>query len=420
MDGSEAEVGGGACAVLHRPGERRDVAGGGGSSRHLAHGGALLVGPVGRRAPAREAAAAGATALARGAGGDLPRPGAEEALTAIAEQLGRSVSTVSREVRRNSGLNGYRAACADRLAMTRTARPRWGKLAEHRVLREYVEDKLTQCWSPRQISRRLLLDHPDDPTMRVSHETIYTSLFVQTKALLRTELTTNLRSRRVRRRPQRRVNPHRDAGRIKEMTPVNARPVEALDRRQPGHWEGDLLVGRYGRSHLVTLVERLSRYLLVLPVTDATSATVTAAVAQAFRRLTDPMRKTLTWDRGTEMTRHQLSPPVPRFPACSTSQRACRDRSGRPPRRHREPGRVRMGVLPGLALGVLAGKAILASYSTAQCRLDLVMRPSTLRRDERGQPAGCRAPSLLVTPARHSTADRPLDRLRSHPLDPPQ
>jgi IS30 family transposase len=223
-------------------------------------------------------------------------------LTAIAEQLGRSVSTVSREVRRNSGLNGYRAARADRLAMTRTARPRWGKLAEHRVLGEYVEDKLTLCWSPRQISRRLLLDHPDDPTMRVSHETIYTSLFVQTKALLRTELTTNLRSRRVRRRPQRRVNPHRDTGRIKDMTPVSARPVEALDRRQPGHWEGDLLVGRYGRSHLVTLVERLSRYLLVLPVTDATSATVTAAVAQAFRRLTDPMRKTLTWDRGTEMT----------------------------------------------------------------------------------------------------------------------
>jgi transposase, IS30 family len=225
-------------------------------------------------------------------------------LTAIAEQLGRSVSTVSREVRRNSGPNGYRAARADRLAMTRTARPRWGKLAEHRVLREYVEDKLTRCWSPRQISRRLLLDHPDDPTMRVSHETIYTSLFVQTKALLRTELTTNLRSRRVRRRPQRRVNPHRDAGRIKDITPVSARPVEALDRRQPGHWEADLLVGRYGRSHLVTLVERLSRYLLVLPVTDATSATVTAAVAQAFRRLTDPMRKTLTWDRGTEMTRH--------------------------------------------------------------------------------------------------------------------
>jgi len=105
-------------------------------------------------------------------------------LTAIAEQLGRSVSTVSREVRRNSGPNGYRAARADRLAMTRTVRPRWGKLAEHRVLREYVKDKLTRCWSPRQISRRLLLDHPDDPTMRVSHETIYTSLFVQTKALL--------------------------------------------------------------------------------------------------------------------------------------------------------------------------------------------------------------------------------------------
>ena len=104
--------------------------------------------------------------------------------TTLTGELGRSVSTVSREVRRNSGTNGYRAARADRLAMTRTARPRRGELAEHHVLREYVEDKLTQCWSPRQISRRLCVDHPDDPTMRVSHETIYTSLFVQTKAVL--------------------------------------------------------------------------------------------------------------------------------------------------------------------------------------------------------------------------------------------
>jgi IS30 family transposase len=96
----------------------------------------------------------------------------------------------------------------------------------------------------------------------------------------------------------------RDTGRIKDMMPVSARPISALDRRQPGHWEGDLIVGRYGRSHLVTLVERHSRYLLVLPITDATSATVITAVAQAFARLPDTMRKSLTWDRGVEMTRH--------------------------------------------------------------------------------------------------------------------
>ena len=228
----------------------------------------------------------------------------EMTFTAIAAELGRSVSTVSREVRRNIGPNGYRAARADRLAVARMARPRLGKLAEHPVLRSYVEDRLTECWSPRQISRRLEVDHPDDTTMRLSHETIYTSLFVQTKAVLRPQLTGQLRTRRVRRRPQRRMSLKRDAGRIKNMTPVSDRPSSARDRREPGHWEGDLIVGRYGRSHLVTLVERHSRYLLVLPIKDATSGTVITAVAQAFARLPDTMRKSLTWDRGVEMTRH--------------------------------------------------------------------------------------------------------------------
>jgi transposase, IS30 family len=224
--------------------------------------------------------------------------------TAIAAELGRSVSTVSREVARNSGPNGYRAARADRLAVARTARPRAGMLAGHPVLRAHVEEKLKLCWSPQQISRRLLVEFPHDPTMRVSHETIYTSLFVQTKAVLRTELTGQLRTRRVRRRPQRRVSAARVSGRIPDMTPVAARPVHVLERREPGHWEGDLLVGRYGRSHMVTLVERLSRYLLVLPVPDATSLTVTTAVSQALNQLPLVMRKSLTWDRGIEMTRH--------------------------------------------------------------------------------------------------------------------
>ena len=185
----------------------RDVAGGGSSSRHFAHGGALLAGPVGRRAPAREAAAAGATALDRGAGGDLPRPGAEED------------ADRDRRTARPLGVDGVAGGAAQQRPQRLpcgTCRPaghdpdRTAEVGQARrasLLREYVEDKLTQCWSPRQISRRLLLDHPDDPTMQVLHETIYTSLFVQTKALLRTKLTTNLRSRRVRRRPQRRVNP---------------------------------------------------------------------------------------------------------------------------------------------------------------------------------------------------------------------
>lgn len=172
------------------------------------------------------------------------------------------------------------------------------------MLRAHVEEKLRLCWSPQQISRRLVVEFPDDPTMRISHETIYTSLFVQSKAVLCTELTGQLRTRRVRRRPQRRISAARAAGRIPDMTPIAARPAHLLERCQPGHWEGDLLVGRYGRSHMVTLVERLSRYLLVLPVPDATSVIVTTAVSEALTQLPSVMRKSLTWARGIEMTRH--------------------------------------------------------------------------------------------------------------------
>jgi IS30 family transposase len=161
----------------------------------------------------------------------------KKTLTAIAGELGRSVSTISREVRRNSGPNGYRAARADRLAVARTARPRLGKLAEQPVLRAYVEEKLTACWSPMQISERLLVDHPGDTSMRVSPETIYTSLFVQTKAVLRPELTGKLRTRRVRRRPHRRVNASTESKQIPAMASIRNRPAEASDRRTPGHWE---------------------------------------------------------------------------------------------------------------------------------------------------------------------------------------
>jgi transposase, IS30 family len=238
----------------------------------------------------------------------------KKTLTAIAAELGRAVSTVSREVRRNSGPNGYRAARADRLATARTARPRPGKLAEHPVLRGHVEDMLTLYWSPRQISRRLVVEFPDDPSMRVSHETIYTSLFVQSKAVLRTELTAHLRTRRVRRRPQRRISVEAASRRISAMTPISARPIAVLDRQEPGHWEGDLLVGRYGRSHLITLVERHSRYLLVLPINDATSGTVITALVGAFARLPETMRKSLTWDRGAEMTRHAEFSSLTRIP----------------------------------------------------------------------------------------------------------
>jgi IS30 family transposase len=203
----------------------------------------------------------------------------KKTFTAIAVDLGRSVSTVSREVARNSGVIGYRAARADRLATARTARPRAGKLADEPGLRLYLEDKLALRWSPEPISERLLVDFPRDPGMRVSHETIYTSLFVQTKAVLRSELSTHLRSKRVRRRPQRRTTVAVRNGRIPNMVPIQLRPVEVLERLLPGHREGDLLVGRYSRSHLVTLVERHSRYLLALALADARTSTVITALS---------------------------------------------------------------------------------------------------------------------------------------------
>jgi transposase, IS30 family len=161
----------------------------------------------------------------------------KKTLTAIAGELGRSVSTVSREVARNSGPNGYyRAAKADQLAVLRTCRPRPGKLAEDRRCSVTWREKLRLRWPPLQISRRLLINHPHDGSMRASHETIYTSLFVQSKAVLRNELTAHLRTRRVRRRPQRRTLPRSQSRRIPEMVPISQRPDSVLDRTVPGHW----------------------------------------------------------------------------------------------------------------------------------------------------------------------------------------
>jgi IS30 family transposase len=225
-------------------------------------------------------------------------------LTAIAAEIGRSVSTVSREVARNSGPNGYRAARADRLATAARRAPARGSSPTTPALRAWVEDKLAQYWSPRQISRRLVMEFPDDAAMRVCHETIYTSLFVHSKRTLGGELTRCLRTGRVRRRPRRRVSAAVRRAEVFDRLSIHDRPAAVLDRTVAGHWEGDLLVGRYGRSHIATLVERRSRYLLALPLPDATSPTVVAVLAAAFAGLPGPLRRTLTWDRGMEMTRH--------------------------------------------------------------------------------------------------------------------
>lgn len=218
---------------------------------------------------------------------------AKKTFTAIAAELGRAVSTISREVARNSGPNGYRAVRADRLAVARTARPRAGQLASWPTYPFCARWWRTswRCAGRRGRSAGTSsAPYPDDPRMRVSHETIYTSLFVQTKAVLHPELTAHLRTRRVRRRPQRRMSLASRRSRIPNMLGIAERPAHVADRVVAGHWEGDLLVGRYGRSHLVTLVERHSRFLLVLPVPDTTTMTVVAAVTRAFLDLPECTR----------------------------------------------------------------------------------------------------------------------------------
>lgn len=225
-------------------------------------------------------------------------------LTAIATALHRSVSTVSREVARNSNGAGYRAVRANRMARARARRSRPPKLAENGPLRAVVEEGLARRWSPQQISRRLVDSFPDDPSMRVSHETIYTSLFVQAKRGLPGQLSVHLRTRRVARRPQRRLSV--GPPRIKDMTPIGERPVEVSERRVLGHWEGDLIVGRHGRSHVGTIVERATRYVVLVHLPEgAGTDSVVEALSQAVEQLPAELRRSVTWDRGIEMTRHK-------------------------------------------------------------------------------------------------------------------
>jgi transposase, IS30 family len=224
-------------------------------------------------------------------------------LTAIAQCLGRSVSTISREVARNSSPRGYRAVQADRLAEARTRRPKPAKLAADATLRAHVEQRLAKRWSPQQISARLRHDFPHDPRMRVSHETIYTSLFVQARGALRGELTACLRSGRVRRRPQRRVlfPPQR----IRDKLMISQRPVEVAERVVAGHWEGDLIVGKANESFVGTLVERTTRLLVLLHLPNGPSEDqVIAALAAKLAPLPAMLRRSVTWDQGIEMVNH--------------------------------------------------------------------------------------------------------------------
>jgi IS30 family transposase len=221
----------------------------------------------------------------------------------IAARLGRPASTVSRELARGSITGEYRPVAAHRDALDRARRPRESKLARPGPLRDYVADQLERKRSPEQIAHRIRLDFPDDPEMRVCHETIYQAVYVQARGGLKREVETALRRGRAYRQP--RKNGEQRRGRIPGMIPISQRPDEVDTRAVPGHWEGDLIIGKNSASAVVTLVERSSRVTLLgyLPG-DHTAATVRDAIIPAIQTLPDTMRRSLTWDQGREMACH--------------------------------------------------------------------------------------------------------------------
>jgi IS30 family transposase len=231
---------------------------------------------------------------------------AGQSLRAIARTLGRAPSTISREIRRNgartSQQRGYHAATADARAWRAAQRPKRCRLAQYPVLCAAVAAKLHLDWSPRQIAAWLAQTYPEDPTMQVSAETIYHSLYVQARGVLRAELTAHLRrggALRHSRRSQQRARP----GGIVGAIAISARPAESADRAVPGHWEGDLLMGAQS-SYIATLVERSSRYVMLVKVPSKDSGLVARALARRVRTLPAGLKASLTWDRGSELAQH--------------------------------------------------------------------------------------------------------------------
>jgi len=220
----------------------------------------------------------------------------------MARNLGRSASTVSREIGRNGGLQKYRAQAADAATWARASRPKVCKLGALPKLRLEVARKLRQRWAPQQICRWLKKEHPDDPRMNVSHETIYQTLFVQARGVFRKELTEHLRRSGYIRRARKLQDSQK--GGIVDAISIKERPAEVEDRAVPGHWEGDLIAG--GRStHIATLVERRSRFVILMKVDSKDSVAFAAALARKIRRLPSELKRSLTWDRGTEMAAHK-------------------------------------------------------------------------------------------------------------------
>ncbi len=236
---------------------------------------------------------------------DLRAAGA--GVRAIAERTGRSPSTISRELRRNRDPDSgqYRPFTAHKLAVQRRARPRPGKIAADPVLRQFVADRLEKRWSPQQVSRALPGEFPDDPARHVVHETIYQAVYRPELGGLPRELPARvLRTRRRRRRPHRRAGERRPNG-IIAMTMIDQRPAGAAGRSEPGHWEGDLITGASNRSAIGTLVDRASRYTILLHLPGRhTAEAVRDALITAFWHLPPQLRRSLTWDQGKEMALH--------------------------------------------------------------------------------------------------------------------
>jgi len=223
-----------------------------------------------------------------------------ESLSSIARSLSRSASTVSREVKANGGRDHYSVWRSHHRARDQTRRPKPAKLCRGPLLNE-VSKRLVQLWSPQEISQRLRLMYPDDPEMRVSHETIYQSLYVQGRGELRRELARCLRSGRTRRKGQ--TGPR--GGKVTDMVMISDRPAEVEDRAVPGHWEGDLILGAGGRSAVGTLVERTTRLTLLLHLPDGrTGVDVEKAMRKAVKSLPKELSRSITWDQGVEMCRH--------------------------------------------------------------------------------------------------------------------
>ena len=227
-----------------------------------------------------------------------------QSIRSVATRLGRAPSTISREIMRNGGQECYRASLADQAAWDRGRRPKTCRLAGNRTLAHVVASKLQMLWSPEQIAGWLKRTYPGDENYQVSHETIYRSLYIQARGVLKKELLQHLRRTRAMRRSRHHTQKADDRRRIRDPISISERPATVEDRAVPGHWEGDLLCGS-GSSQIATLVERHTRYVMLVKLASKDTETFTNALIKNARKLPQELYKSLTWDRGTEMADHK-------------------------------------------------------------------------------------------------------------------